>query len=125
MSAINIRFSWTVSIDGDELAAFIRTLAAGDVTVTAAPAAAVDDVLEDDVEEVDSSPAAIAEAEALAAPTGWNLELARAWVDELDAWTQNGRLLHELPVRSGGVATASQMREAAGRPAGKYALSGF
>jgi hypothetical protein len=129
MSALNIRFSGTVTIDGDEAVAFIRTLAAAGVTVTAGapdPAeASLDAVLEDDLEEVDDSPAAIAAAEALAAPTGWTLDLARSWVEEFDAWTQNGRLLHELPVRAGGVATAEQMRVASGRPAGKYALSGF
>ena len=35
------------------------------------------------------------------------------------------RFAAELPVRAGGVATAEQMRIAAGRPAGKFALSGF
>jgi len=36
-----------------------------------------------------------------------------------------GLLLFVLAVRAGGVVTAEQMRVAAGRPAGKYALSGF
>jgi hypothetical protein len=129
MSNLTVKFAGTVTIDGDELAAFIRTLAAGGLTLTTTPADAaainLEDALEVDLEDVDDSPAAVAEAEALAAETGWNLGLSRSWVEELDTWTQNGRLLHELPVRAGGVATAEQMRVAAGRPAGKYSLSGF
>ncbi|WP_091949556.1 hypothetical protein [Trujillonella endophytica] len=125
MSNLTIKFAGTVTIDGEEAAAFIRALASGGVTVTADQTATVVDPLEDDVEEIDDSPEAVAEAETLAAETGWTLDLARSWVEELDAWTQNGRLLHELPVHAGGEATAEQMRVAAGRPTGKYSLSGF
>ncbi|MCO7193157.1 MULTISPECIES: hypothetical protein [Pseudonocardia] len=114
-----------MTIDGNEAADFIRALAPGSFTVTATPGAEGGEVLEDELEEVDDSPTAVAKAESLAVSTGWTLDLARSWVDELDAWTQNGRILHELPVRAGGVATAEQMRIAAGRPAGKFALSGF
>lgn len=76
-------------------------------------------------DRVDTSPGAVKEAEALAADAGWNLGLAVSWCEDL-WYTQNGRILHQVPIDNGGYATADQMRIAAGRELNSpYGLTGF
>jgi len=127
MSATLLHIEGAVSVDEDVLARVLAALAGTTAaTLTAAPAAAppVADVVPA-VPVVDTSADAIAAAEPLALPYGWNHSLAIAWCEEL--WnTGNGRTLHELPVAQGGYATAAEMRVAAGRDVNAaYGLSGF